>query len=63
MVRLKPHGRLPASTRLHSDHLGWTWSTAPGEDAPLFAHAAHLGDALHAPVQITHPERRGGRIR
>jgi glyoxylase-like metal-dependent hydrolase (beta-lactamase superfamily II) len=100
--------------------MGWTWSTAPGDDAPPFAHAAHLvaapewerrdlaaeqrlavmeprvrpigdgeeifpgvrasfapghtvghttytitgggrrliafGDALHAPVQVTHPE-------
>ncbi|MEV4222329.1 MBL fold metallo-hydrolase [Nonomuraea sp. NPDC049725] len=109
-----------AITHLHSDHLGWAWSNAPGRDAPPFAHAAHLvaapewarrdlagdprlavleprvrpvedgeeifpgvrasfapghtvghtaytitgsdrrliafGDALHAPVQVTHPE-------
>ncbi|MDP4504911.1 MBL fold metallo-hydrolase [Nonomuraea turcica] len=123
---LRRLGRTPeqieaiAITHLHSDHLGWTWSTAPGDDAPPFAHAAHLvaapewerrdlaaeqrlavmeprvrtirdgeeifpgvrasfapghtighttytitggdrrliafGDALHAPVQVTHPE-------
>ncbi|MEU5864560.1 MBL fold metallo-hydrolase [Nonomuraea sp. NPDC047529] len=123
---LRRLGRTPeqieavAITHLHSDHLGWAWSTAPGEDAPPFAHAAHLvaapewegrdlageprlavmeprvrtiedgenifpgvhasfapghtighttytitggdrrlivfGDALHAPVQVTHPE-------
>ncbi|MFI9597524.1 MBL fold metallo-hydrolase [Nonomuraea sp. NPDC052265] len=45
---LRHLGRAPeqveavAITHLHSDHLGWTWSTAPGEDAPPFAHAAHL---------------------
>jgi glyoxylase-like metal-dependent hydrolase (beta-lactamase superfamily II) len=45
---LRRLGRTPeqieavAITHLHPDHLGWTWSTAPGEDALPFSHAAHL---------------------
>lgn len=119
---LRRLGRTPdrieavAITHLHIDHLGWTWHTEPGAEAPPFAHAAYLvaapewdrrdlaaeprlaviaprvrtiddgeeifpgvrvwytpghtayivtgggrrliafGDALHSPVQVTHPE-------
>lgn len=31
-----------AITHLHTDHLGWAWSPAPGTGAPPFAHAAHV---------------------
>jgi glyoxylase-like metal-dependent hydrolase (beta-lactamase superfamily II) len=31
-----------AITHLHTDHLGWAWSTAPGTDAQPFAHATHF---------------------
>ncbi|MCO5972743.1 MBL fold metallo-hydrolase [Actinoallomurus soli] len=31
-----------AITHLHTDHLGWAWSTAPGAGAPPFAHATHF---------------------
>ncbi|MEW9551123.1 MBL fold metallo-hydrolase [Nonomuraea sp. NPDC050783] len=31
-----------AITHLHTDHLGWSWSTEPGADAPPFAHAPHF---------------------
>jgi glyoxylase-like metal-dependent hydrolase (beta-lactamase superfamily II) len=31
-----------AITHLHPDHLGWAWSTVPGDDQPPFAHASYL---------------------
>ncbi|MCO5994204.1 MBL fold metallo-hydrolase [Actinoallomurus rhizosphaericola] len=31
-----------AITHLHTDHLGWAWSAAPGTGAPPFAHATHF---------------------
>ncbi|TYB94344.1 MBL fold metallo-hydrolase [Micromonospora sp. WP24] len=31
-----------AITHLHTDHLGWAWSTTPGADARPFAHAPHF---------------------
>lgn len=31
-----------AITHLHTDHLGWAWSTAPGTSTHPFGHATHL---------------------
>ncbi|OPG13376.1 MBL fold metallo-hydrolase [Microbispora sp. GKU 823] len=31
-----------AITHLHTDHLGWAWSAAPGTGTPPFAHATHF---------------------
>lgn len=45
---LRRLGRTPdrieavAVTHLHIDHLGWTWHTEPGAEAPPFAHAGYL---------------------
>ncbi|WP_432925497.1 MBL fold metallo-hydrolase [Microbispora sp. CA-135349] len=36
------HIEAVAITHLHTGHLGWAWTPAPGTDTPPFAHATHF---------------------